>query len=190
MRRTITSGAYFDKKDYDRAIKDYDEAIRLDGKDATDYLNRGAAYDNKGDLDRALRDYSAAIRLRPRYAVAHHYRGRVHARKGNHEQALADFMAAIRANRQLTRDVLGDILDRGARILSRPGTSPAQDNADCYAWYRAALKALNGLPDQPAEVTKAIRDSLAAADRRPEMKERVAILSAALKKLRAGSRSG
>jgi tetratricopeptide (TPR) repeat protein len=35
---------YFTKGDYDRAIKDFDEAIRLDPKDAGAYNNRGSAY--------------------------------------------------------------------------------------------------------------------------------------------------
>jgi tetratricopeptide (TPR) repeat protein len=42
--------AYYDKGDDDRAIAEYNEAIRLDPKFAYAYSNRGLAYDHKGDL--------------------------------------------------------------------------------------------------------------------------------------------
>lgn len=35
--------------DYDRAIQDYDQAIRLNSSDAKTFYNRGAAYQDKGD---------------------------------------------------------------------------------------------------------------------------------------------
>ena len=41
--------AYGDKGDFDRAIADYNEAIRLDPKYAVAYNNRGIAYRDKGD---------------------------------------------------------------------------------------------------------------------------------------------
>jgi tetratricopeptide (TPR) repeat protein len=51
------------KKDYDRAIRDFDEAIRLDPTFALAFNHRGNAWEDKGDLDRAIRDYTEAIRL-------------------------------------------------------------------------------------------------------------------------------
>ncbi len=56
-------GAYFFKGDNDRAIKDYDEAIRLDPKYAIAYGVRGRAYENKGDSARAKKDFDEAARL-------------------------------------------------------------------------------------------------------------------------------
>ena len=41
--------AYDDKRDYDRAIADFDQAIKLNPNDALVYNNRGFAYRNKGD---------------------------------------------------------------------------------------------------------------------------------------------
>src|ERR1700730_12190577 len=40
--------AWANKKDYDRAIADYNEAIRLDPKYAEPHNNRGNAYSDKG----------------------------------------------------------------------------------------------------------------------------------------------
>ena len=56
--------AYSNKRDYDGAIKDFDEAIRLDPKYVVAYYNRGNARQNKGDNDRAIADYGEAIRTR------------------------------------------------------------------------------------------------------------------------------
>src|SRR5882757_8265486 len=48
--------AYYGKGNYDRAIEDYGEAIRLDPKYATAYNNRGQSYNRKGEHDRAISD--------------------------------------------------------------------------------------------------------------------------------------
>ena len=57
--------AYHDKGEYDRAIRDYDEAIRLKPDDADAYKNRGVAYNNKGDRAAAARDLERALQLNP-----------------------------------------------------------------------------------------------------------------------------
>ena len=63
---TIAALAYADKQEYDRAIADYDEAIRLNPEVATAFNNRGNAYADKHLYDRAIADYDEAIRLNPR----------------------------------------------------------------------------------------------------------------------------
>ena len=67
---------YAHKGDNDRAIADFNEAIRLDPKSALTFRNRGDAYTDKGDHDRALADYNEAIRLDPNNALAFCNRGR------------------------------------------------------------------------------------------------------------------
>ena len=67
--------AYHRRGDYDRAIADYTEAIRLDPKYAIVYGNRGNSYRLKGDYDRAIADLTEAIRLDPKYAIAYNNRG-------------------------------------------------------------------------------------------------------------------
>src|SRR5262245_24483189 len=45
--------AHVNKGDYDRAIPDFDEAIKLNPKEALTFNSRGFAFANKGDHDRA-----------------------------------------------------------------------------------------------------------------------------------------
>jgi tetratricopeptide (TPR) repeat protein len=66
---------WHDKGDLDRAIADYNEAIRLDPKQANAYVNRGVVWREKGDLDGAIAEYNEAIRLDPEQAIAYSNRG-------------------------------------------------------------------------------------------------------------------
>jgi len=50
--------------DCDKAISDYDEAIRLDPNLALAYLGRANAYTKQGNLDAANADYATAKRLK------------------------------------------------------------------------------------------------------------------------------
>ena len=88
--------AYYDKGDDDRAIAEYNEAIRLDPKFAYAYSSRGLTYDHKGDLERASPDYDEAIRLDPKYAQALFNRGNAYYQKGDDDRAIADYNEAIR----------------------------------------------------------------------------------------------
>src|SRR5579883_713011 len=51
-----------DKGDLDRAVADFDQAIRLDPKNTNAYITRGIAWATEGDLDRAIADNSQVIR--------------------------------------------------------------------------------------------------------------------------------
>src|SRR5206468_2122896 len=57
--------AYHAKGDLERAIADYDQAIRLNPKLAEPYNNRGSAYQRKGDFARASSDYGEVTKLQP-----------------------------------------------------------------------------------------------------------------------------
>jgi tetratricopeptide (TPR) repeat protein len=54
-----------DRKDYDTAIAEFTEAIRLDPQAEGAYHNRANAYADKGEYARAIADYNEAIRLAP-----------------------------------------------------------------------------------------------------------------------------
>src|SRR5471030_1058487 len=88
--------AYNNKGDYDRAITDMNEALRLDPRNAVVFSNRGNAYFNKRDYDRAIADFSEAIRLDPKYIIAFNNRGIAYRNKGENDRAIADYSEAIR----------------------------------------------------------------------------------------------
>ena len=84
------------KLDYNKAIIEFTEAIRLDPTFAPAYLGRGNAHSNQGNLDEAIRDYCEAIRLDPNYAIAYYNRGAVYQHKNKFSKAFSDYNAAIR----------------------------------------------------------------------------------------------
>ena len=97
----IRGEAFTEKRDFDRALADLDEAMRIDPDYACAWTNRGRVYALKGDPDRAIADYDQAIRIDPGFALAFNNRGDAWFGKGDIEHALADFNAAIRYNPEL-----------------------------------------------------------------------------------------
>ena len=87
--------AYKAKGEIDRAIQDYDEAIRLKPDDAKAFLNRGTAYKAKGEIDRAIQDYDEAIRLEPYLTGAFLSRGNAYQVKGDYGRAIENYDQAI-----------------------------------------------------------------------------------------------
>ena len=87
---------YGSKGQHDRAIADYNEAIRLKPDLGEAFNNRGIVYEGKGQHDRAIADYNEAIRLKPDYADAFNNRGNAYVGRGQHDRAIADYNEAIR----------------------------------------------------------------------------------------------
>jgi lipoprotein NlpI len=94
----IRGAEWAGKGDHDRAIADYDAAIRLKPRSADVFFNRGSAWAIKGEPDRAIADYDAAIRLDPKEPTAYGGRAVAWAVKGDYARAIADFDTAIRLN--------------------------------------------------------------------------------------------
>ena len=64
------AGAYDRRQLVDRAIGDYDAALRLDPTLADIFNARGELWRGKGDRPRALQDFAAALRLKPDHPAA------------------------------------------------------------------------------------------------------------------------
>jgi tetratricopeptide (TPR) repeat protein len=82
---------FYQRKDYDRAIGEYSEAIRLGLGNATYYFARGVAYIGTKDYDKAISDFTKTIILEPNNAAAYHNRGIAYLELGKNAQAQADF---------------------------------------------------------------------------------------------------
>jgi lipoprotein NlpI len=87
--------AYDMKQDFDKAIADYDEAIKLDPKDAHGYSNRCFTHNSKNELDLAMADCDQAIKLDPKLARAYSNRGVIFFAKQDYDRAISDYSEAI-----------------------------------------------------------------------------------------------
>jgi tetratricopeptide (TPR) repeat protein len=85
-----------ERGDFDLAILDFNEAIRLDKSDAEVFNNRGSAYRAKGDFEKAIQDFDQAIRLDAKYATAYDNRGGAKLENGDLDGAIKDYDEAIR----------------------------------------------------------------------------------------------
>jgi tetratricopeptide (TPR) repeat protein len=71
IKALIARAGAFDRKDQiDRAIGDYDTALRLDPTLADIFNARGELWRRKGDRPRALADFAAAMRVNPQHEAA------------------------------------------------------------------------------------------------------------------------
>jgi tetratricopeptide (TPR) repeat protein len=92
-----TTGA---EADYKRALKQYNDVIRVSQPNAQILYQRGLIYHTMGDADSAIVDYSDAIRIAPRDVLAYVNRGIVlYTKKDNNEGAIADFDSALKLDR-------------------------------------------------------------------------------------------
>jgi tetratricopeptide (TPR) repeat protein len=62
--------AYRSKQQFDRALADYDAALRLDATKANPFNSRGELRRRQGDRPGAVRDFAAALKLDPQHEAA------------------------------------------------------------------------------------------------------------------------
>jgi len=89
------AAAYAARREYDEALDDYNEAIRLDSGFAPSYNNRGVIYALLQEYEEAISDLDEAVRIDGSYTLGYLNRGVVQAAQGNYEAALADFEQVI-----------------------------------------------------------------------------------------------
>src|SRR5579872_6112244 len=87
--------AWDQKYEYDEAIKDFNEAIRLDPSPSA-YILRGTVWESKKEYDSAIKDFDEAIRLNPKDARAFNCRGNIWYDNKEYDKAVADYSKAIR----------------------------------------------------------------------------------------------
>ncbi len=90
--------AYFNKKEYDKAVQQINRAIAENENFYGYYLNRGSARLMMGRFEQALHDYNHALRLEPNVPDSYFLRGRVLDTLRQHNLAIRDFTKAIELN--------------------------------------------------------------------------------------------
>jgi tetratricopeptide (TPR) repeat protein len=82
-----------------RALADYDEALRLRPDFAEALVNRAVAWFDKGRWDLVIADCTQAIALRPDLAEAYNNRALAYYRQGRMDRAQSDFDKTILLNK-------------------------------------------------------------------------------------------
>ncbi|MGQ0584104.1 MAG: tetratricopeptide repeat protein [Reyranella sp.] len=93
--------------DLDRALADFNDAVRLAPQSAFALHMRGHIYFRKKDYVRAIADLDEAIRLDPSFADAWFERGTIHRGKDDIDRAIADWNEAIRLNPKYVSAIYG-----------------------------------------------------------------------------------
>jgi lipoprotein NlpI len=84
------------RHDLDRALQEYNEAVRLGPGSDQFHKYRGDVYFDMQRFDEAIADYTEAVNVNPGYSVAYYGRGNAYDGKGDDANALASFDEAIR----------------------------------------------------------------------------------------------
>lgn len=99
MRPYIHLGvSYIMKGDYDLALNEFNEALKISQDDYKIYHNRGIAFEMKGDLENARKDYTRSIELNPGSAPGYTNRGSLMVKLQQYNMALRDYNKAIKLN--------------------------------------------------------------------------------------------
>lgn len=109
--------AYSSKGQTEPAMRDYDQALQLNPKDAATYFNRGREWCKREQWEKGLADYQKVVGLNPKFSMAYHERAIVFTRLGECDKALAACDKAIQVDdsdsyawllRALTHDSMGE----------------------------------------------------------------------------------
>ncbi len=83
-------------EDYQGAIDDFTQSIRIDPNDPGAYYFRAASKQDLGQYREAIEDYNIAIRLDPKDSYAYKSRGDTKEELGLYPEAIEDYSTAIR----------------------------------------------------------------------------------------------
>ena len=83
------------KGEFQKAIAEFDQAIKIEPGNGVIYFNRALMREKLGQLDEAIRDYDGVILLRVSPREAYFNRGTLLLNKKEHKAAISDFDSAI-----------------------------------------------------------------------------------------------
>ena len=81
---------------YEKALAQFDEALRISPGYHAARKNKGAAFIDMGRFDEAVATFNELLRVAPDWPNAHYWLGVAYARKGTYHQAVGPFKEALR----------------------------------------------------------------------------------------------
>lgn len=85
---------YDSKGNYNFAVAEYSNAIKINPKHYDAYISRGSLYETKANYQEAVRDFSKAIEIKPGDAKTYYRRGMAYKSLNEAANAKADFLKA------------------------------------------------------------------------------------------------
>ncbi|HET9282355.1 MAG TPA: tetratricopeptide repeat protein [Candidatus Angelobacter sp.] len=108
----LRGNAYQAKQDYEHAIADYDESLRLAPGIAVVVKNRGVAYARKGDYDHSIEDLEQLLQLKDNdpqvsevLVIVYNNRGLGYGKNSDYDRAIQDFSKALALNPDFTEAI-------------------------------------------------------------------------------------
>jgi tetratricopeptide (TPR) repeat protein len=148
----------------DEAIRQLQEALRLNPDCFDVYINLGVAFEQKGQINEAIRQYQEALRLRPESATAHNNLGVALGRKGQTDEAIRQLQEAIRLNPDdvLTHNNLGGAFYQQGRTAEavrqyQEAIRLAPDHADSHNGLGISLEKEGRTAEAIRQLQEAIR---------------------------------
>jgi len=158
-------------EEYQQALADFDQSIKLGNSTPQIYINRGNALQEMGEVQRAVADFTQAIKLNPTLGRAYDNRSAALAELGFYKESLADSNEAIKLdpsypeaynNRGVTythqKDYAKAVADFNKAIELFPKYADAyanrgiarKESGDAVAAVADYEAALTFLPDSPS----------------------------------------
>ena len=95
LAHSSRASAWYDKKDYPRALTDFDKAIELDPKTGLVHVRRGLAFSAAGDKVAAAADMEKGLSLEPENDFVRFIRGVYFMSQKQDDRAITEFTEAI-----------------------------------------------------------------------------------------------
>jgi tetratricopeptide (TPR) repeat protein len=96
LKRHFTAGRkLYNKRMYNRALREFDKAVKIDPNSFKAYFWRGRVYLKMGHYDKATADFKMVVKLKPDYARPYHNLGWLYYQKGKYEESIQYLNKAI-----------------------------------------------------------------------------------------------
>ncbi|HVJ51684.1 MAG TPA: aspartyl protease family protein [Aliidongia sp.] len=149
--------AHEHKGEYELALADEDQAIKLDPRSWSAYWTRGSTQIMKGAYADAVRDLGQAIAINPKYARLYIARGLSDAKLGDWQQAVVDYtrgveLAPRNADSVRRRGFALHMIGADDRAIADLDRAILLDPKMASAWNeRCLVKAVGGALDKAAD---------------------------------------